>query len=679
MGPSGPTGPAGPPGSGGGGGGGGVFIDPTLTAEEQVAELRKALAANGDKYMDIVIEDHILGFYDGSSEVDSLAAEGDTRVNNLLGYNADTNAFSYYIVDPLVIDVPGGRTQYLTGIKDAAGNNPKINASLLVNSNGGGGNLVIRNIDFVPGIAVCVNYLKKVKGLPGSFNSYLDGSDVTSGAIGFNDATDYVCDRADEYAGVVVMNGMLDMTDVNIDMTGAAGLTRTVGTVSVYAQDKTTVKGDTVAGNAYRAAPLSAVNAQAFAYLEGVGIVNDGQYGLIVPKNYLDIVQVEGGEFAAKAFPLVLYAADVAGSGDSIGTLVMPTATGKKSAGTDVLSNKVYPVVKQDVTADPSNSARMSTIGGFFTALNAGTNENSGWTNIVSTGAMRSTIFLKDLATDGAILSTIADLFDDVVPASITNILGTISITSAEEDLIDELNPAAAFTFANLISAIQTVHPADNVSATGVNVEDLEVLNKYYPAITEAVRRIAKVKAIDTALDQINVTTTVTAKAEAAAEAAAQIGADEWIDNERRKAAASLLKDVLTDVEDTVREEVYQSILEPPVLTGGAVAYVEAKYDYDFVDDTKTYTWEYGYKYTISFDDIEYDNLLWDYIFGAAIPGEEEYLHTKKIEIVVEVKPADNQLTMPIPTDPPIGAPGNIDDTLEKTFKTEEAFAKWLE
>ena len=665
-GPSGPSGPSGASGADGTGLTSGYVVN-------SLDDLKKALASSAIKYDTIVIDGDILDFYDGNPVgVSSFAAEGDDRVENLLGFNEASGQASYYIVDPLIIDNNTTRVKYITGVKKANGSYPMINGSVIVNLSGSGP-VVIENLNFVPDIAICTEGLTKNADARGTFYSYIDGSAVTSGAIGFNDATDYVCigqGGGQEYTGLYAANGSVDLYNVNVVMSNAAGLSRMVTDGAIHAQIE--FEED----DAYQAAPRSAVNIGFVnsAYLDGLGVVNDGRYGLYTYA--LNLVQIEGGEFEAAdtAMALTLQAGSVPSGPIAIN---LP-ASGEKALGP--VKDLYYDVIAQDISATGNDNAdRYDLIDDLLAEIT--TPGSFDWSGIVSTGG---SIYLSQIATDGSIVwGDIAAAFDDVVPTDIKNMLGTIKIEADELKLINDgirdavLATDAALTLEDLVwaagedSASDLSIGCDSTTPSGC-FHDVEIVKDNYPAITEAIRRLAKVKAINDVLLRINVNATVTDNADDLALEAANEAAEVWVDDAIKAASKSSLANANKWAEGEARDAAYMALLEVPELTGDKAAFVEALFWYNYTSAARDYEFNFDYKYTLSFKDIIYENPLWEDIFGGY--GEAQKLSTGALSFAVERKnqPGADQINM-------VAGTGSASTSWSKSFDDEDALIDWIE
>ena len=599
QGPSGPVGPQGPPGSGGGSDNDGS--KPISTVEE----LRAAIASKAISADLVLVEDNILDFYTGSDEV-VIEEDGDTRVNNLLGYRTSGGVFSHYIVDPIVINNTTGRIQYITGAP-RGGVNPKINASLIIS----GGAVVISNLDFEPSIAVCVDKFYEVKNLSSTYysttGSAIAAKDMTNGK------TDWVCtDDTQQYAGIVVMPGAtLDMYESSIDMSKAAGLIRTVGAREINAQAKAGVKADATAYDKYQAEPLSAIYSNGYSsYFYDVEIKNpDGRYGLTVTD--LDSAQIRGGDFSAAGFSMVL-AADVSslysaklGTLDLINTapkvnFLNTTAAPRAKVGS--VMSKTYNLVQQDLTSAPFDYADNPI-------------EIDNILSIIKIGNQHADIqppFDTTLVTGGVIKLSLL-----VTPSALSDIFGADAFKGYLEDVSvpeDEYNDLKA-----MVTPTETC--ADFEVGAGKCFSDVEVIKDSYPSLAKAIRQLAIYMALEQLLSEDSNEIGSELKGIIVADLNKAVKATVEADIEKKiKAHAETQlggKIDAKDVEADAREIVSAAILEVPSFTDKAVALWEYGYDYDY---STTFHFGYDYDLKVAFE-LVYSN---PFSTNSLLAGEDE-------------------------------------------------------
>ena len=646
-----------------------------------VEDLRAAIASKSVSSDTIVIDGNIMDFYTGSDEVVETA-DGDTRVNNLLGYRASTSALSYYIVDPIVIENNTGRVQYITGVP-VNGVNPKINASLVIRN----GDVRIANLDFEPSIAVCVNGLSDLKNVPaGTYYS------TTGTAIAIKDMTngetDWVCTGEQQYAGIVVEpNATLDLYESNIDMSKAAGLTRTVGTKAINAQTKAGIASDKTAYDKYQAEPLSAVYVDYFiygppdrtsAYLYNVGITNEGRYGLTARD--IDNVQIRGGEFEAAGFAMVLDV-DTGVSGGDVGAVNLTpakTAHDLKSVWTDAywLRNN-----EDKNTLDITDAALVEntpflndfTSGGdvdregrlddYLAGLKTYTNANHAVGNIVSTSA----IYLSELATGSSItVFNTANTWTDVSPYFGNLILS--DVTNADPDELTAIRAVQAGTFTIATLAGYTTHVGS--SCTGLS--DVKCVIKNYHALTDALRQMAAFDAMTQALVTDGAIAAGPAVIKWAADAAENKAAEDGAKvalAEVKKEAIKKLKVDEAEAEEIAKDKVYAAILENPEFEG---AVIDWAYGYTYGGSSYDYNFTYDYKYTVEFD-LVYGNPLWEYTLVPPGDEDEQRLATWPVKFEAEKKAVKLNLTAPLTTAEYTQKAGNVE-----IFADGEELDEWL-
>jgi len=363
IGPSGPSGPSGP--GGPGGPGGGLFESVEVNS---VDELVAALSDTSRRTSTIIIRGDIDWHEEVTAASNGRSGFRPESADDLLTYGLNTVTrepwVGRYIVDPLVIDSRIPKT--IIGVPDADGNNPKINASLVIRR----GEVTIANLDIEPLIAVCTNFTTKTalqnSVRPANTEFYglrfesVSGEQIQDGGV--LSPTGQWCNPGAVYAGLVTMgDSEVYMFDSNINMNNAINLRRVIpranqgGSMpaaplgSLYAQgtnfsddnwDRTGVAPGITRRGQWQERPHYALYKaglwdQSSFYLDNVGVVNNGRYTLggiytnNVNSNWGDY-EIAGGSFIntnPTGYSLVLRTSAVNAGTVSPGYVQIPVTT----------------------------------------------------------------------------------------------------------------------------------------------------------------------------------------------------------------------------------------------------------------------------------------------------------------------------------------------------------------
>ena len=599
AGPSGPSGPSGPTGPTGPG-----FVEPmvgfVVTSAEELLDALELFEAGDleEDYDDTILIEYpgILDFYDGYPvEGASVFAEGDdTRVENLLKVAETSGRFAYYIVDPLVVNNTTGRDLYIVGVPNDEGKNPKINASFVIK----GGKVGVQNLDIVPDIAVCSDGLVFDRDL----------NDVPQ-------AAGWVCqDNAVQYAGLVVTTGAaFGLFDSAIDMTYAAGLTNGQG---IKAQAPTSFLNEAASDLAKPLAAAYLKPGNGSAVIDTVDIITDGLYGLLAPELDGGNVQIDGGEYTANGYSMVLNPVIVGVTADVNGIhIVDDIKLDTIKLGTYTLSQVTVPT-DDSVYNDPGQYVQ--DIDFYLAGINS--------PDVITGGAILLSVF-KDTATNRHGIQQLYDAYDVLLPDDLLDDI-YMDVETGEIDFIaDVLDEAAG------ILTLETIGGNDG-GTLGDRSANIANMKQYAPALTQAVKNLAQFHALNLAaweayengaVARIENDLLIPVNDEdlsALAKTTAGLVVSDMLDDETEVADA----DALAQAKDAVAD----AILDLPTLDKGA----RINWSYDFsYDGDYSFDVTYDYEYTVKVR-VKYENQFYDSLFETDEPLMEE----KAIDIPVTVE-----------------------------------------
>lgn len=624
----------------------------------------------------ILIKNDILDFYDGNPLGGaSVYADDDTREQNLVAYRSKStpaNGFSYYIVDPLYVDKNSSATRplFIAGDLEATGGvNPKVNASLFINR----GYVIVQNVDLVPDIAICsaptpVKGVKVKKG-EDPYGS-LDGSDLATDDL-INEVTDYICKGPQQYSGVYVASGAaFEMYDSTVDTSNAAGLTRMVGSTSVYAQSAANISkplDSPPSSGTYRNNPNWGVNissggANDVAFFENVNVINKGRYAINMPR--IEKAYLEGGDYAADVISIAMFG-----------------VTTDKEA-------KRFEVPKDDTTHKATDFTH---VGNIFTgkydllASKTDLTELSG----ASYGLTAILSFLDDPSITSPVALTI-NLSQFVTPSALATKFGVL------EGLFDDILEDFELT----TGEAGRIEKKMGGSLNSLDTDDLLATTNGYPQLTKAVRALALYGALEQALlADSNATArlfSVTgADIDLGGDVLTKLGDETTSGTDLYKAinpsagnffttkalatVDALAEKILADEEDdaeaeseeAAREKIDIAIFEVPEFTKKAVTSWTYGYDYDY---DYSYNYKYDYNYTVNLT-IVYENPLFD----GTSSFEQDEEDIVSVPVSFKVVKADNVYgANPVAAKTTAAKPRTKSQPVNKEFADTEELNKWL-
>ena len=570
-----------------------------------------------------MIDDDILEFLGGEPSETAIGSD------KLIGYNGTT--FNNYRVDPVEVKGAANVVKYIIGDRSKLGRNPVINASFLVTA----GNVVIQNLDIVPDVATCAS---PTEGLRGSTNPVTDlpryytaaGTAVADNApVNTLTKRGWVCTTAADYAGVVVRgaNTQLDMYDVNVDMSKAASLAS--GSLNAQSELRNVDPADGARSNPRHAVLVNA----GFAYLDNVGIVNDKGRNALSARS--DRVQIEGGDFSAAVFSMVIPVNIATTTGEKFeldSTLTKPTTDAVYGGTAYSPVYNVNPIDMTDedpLTGDPY--AATYAVGGAFGGVYPRTDSTEFFHETgdindlleriysVITGSSLA-INLPDLATPSAIGEYFDTLGGIKTAMDAKSVLGSkitlpdiTTVTKQEEkNETQRLKDAIADIDKFKITGNSTTSLLKKASAStdpeAVVVKNVRELKAAFPYLAGALETVAMYDAIEVLLvgdlgdylmnNEFDLTKALSTKTSGCSE---DDGDDAWAKCKALGFVAEIVKSQLGD--------------ELSVVDAGAIAEQDAKDEINAVmvavpefAKPAQFTWSYGYEYDFAYKySIEYD------------------------------------------------------------------------